>query len=844
MKRQVRFRMAAATLAWSLMIGSVVPIAAYADGDNTAAVVQNVVQQTSLGSVGLAGGSSIELKQASVLASDEGKVASFTLTFRNTTNYEIQFIDYWVRLLNKGGTSFTVQVLPQDKDKNGIAPHSSQDINMYAKVSGDTDLDDLIFRMVKWDFSSPNYEQMLGDITIPADYSGTTPADHARIVTISGVDVKMASTKMDLGQNSEYYLPKIRFRLDNAGVKTVELPVYQYALRTQEGLLYPLQVKGLEENNRSLYPRFNKELELTGKLPLSVGAEGWELVVTNQIDGGNNAKLSLPVAFFALPAPASFDDHSVTPVDGVKNVDVGTETLETSVKEINRTKRDASYGVALTYAMKNTGTGSVTLPAYRFAIQTSEGLTYPAKAEGIKDMVIDPLFTKETQLTAIIPSSVSPADWKLLLLPPVGADGVTSETALAVYKLSDSAAEQGGIGKTYNFTTEDGTYTTLLNGMQRLPWEDEDIISANLTVANNGTASLPLPAFNGYFLLDDIVKVPATAIVKDSVISVKAGSKVNLQLYGKIPYTNEYSRIKLVLQEKEGDAAATDLLEFSSDSYIPPMPVVLFGNTFRTEGAGRQASISIRDVIIYEDEDSDLYSIRVKVQNLEKRYTALGNYVAYVKSADNTMYPATIREVKSKISPDGMAVLNITSYLPKTANTPDLQLILGAGVKEGKLSSSAESDAYIDAVSFKLPIDSQATKGRPLDLDLYPYLFTITNVATKNESDHFNLNVKYKFTKNQLAVANTDGHRVIVEMEDKQHNIKLSKTFTVNKEGSGDNLVLGENNFVLEGPSLADWQVKVEKYTLRVYDEFEGNKKLLSETEVDYFSGYTTLPSQ
>jgi hypothetical protein len=839
MKRQVRFRMAAAALAWTLTVGAV-PLAAYADGVSTTAATQNVIQQASLGSVSLSGGSYMELKQASILASDEGNLASFTLSLHNKTNYEIQFIDYWIRLMNQSGTSFTVQVLPQDKDKNRVAPHSTLDVNLYAKVSADVDLHDLIFRVVQWDFGAPNYERSLGDITIPSDYSAVTPTDSARIVAVGGVDVKMAAIKMDAGRNSEYYLPKVRFKLENMGVKAVELPAYQFALRTKEGLLYPLEVKGLEEGKRSLYPRFSKELEMNGKLPLSVGEDGWQLVVTSQLDTGAAAKINLPVAFFALPAPAGIDDETITPVDAAKTIDVGTGTLETKVKQVNRTKRDASYAVSLSLSLKNTGTGSITLPAYRFAIETSEGLKYPAKADGLKDMVIDPLFTKDTQLTATIPSTVSPADWKLLLLPPAADDNaVSNDTAIAVYKLSDKAPEQGGVGKASEFTNKNGTFTATLNAIQRLPWEDQDIVTASLTVSNKGTASLPLPAFTGYFLLDGSVKVPATAIVKDSLISVKPnGGAVSLQLYGKIPYTNEYSDIKLVVQEKEGEATAEDLVEFHSGSAVTPVSTVAFGDVFKVDGAGRQANMSVRDIVRYEAEDSDLYSIRVKVQNLEKRYTSVGDYVAYVQTEDETVYPAEIVKVDSKISPNGMAVLNITSFMPKSENTGNLKLIIGTGVLNGKPAAGAKPDAYMDAASFKLPVESLAVKTAPVGLDLYPYALSFSRINLKSINEKLALNFKYDFYKNQLAVSNMVDHRVIVEVEDKTNKFKVSKTLTINKDGGADNLELGENEFVLEGPDIADWPVKVDKFTLRVYDEFKGNKKLLSETEVNYMSGY------
>lgn len=833
MKRSIRTKMLSAALAWTLAAGCM-PLAAYADGGSTsAAELQQMTGDGVLGSVPLPGGGTIEVRAATLLASDEGKLAAFTLTLHNEADYEIQFIDYWVRLSNGSGTTFTVQILPQDKEKNRVAPHSKLDVNLYAKVSADTELRDLVFRMVNWDFSAPNYERSLGEIRVPEEYSDLTPAGYGKVIPVSGTEVMMGVARLSAGQNSEYYLPKILMKLENNGMKTAELPAYRFSLRTAEGLLYPLQVKGLEDNNRSLHPRFSKELELTGRMPLSVGSDGWEVVVTTQNDGTGGAKLTLPVAFFSLPAPGGITDESSVPVDGAKSIDVGSGSLETKVEQVSRTKREESYAVTIDYAMKNNGEVSVTLPAFRFAVQTSEGLTYPAKAEGLKDTVIDPLFDKETKLTAVIPSSVDPQGWKLLLLP-AAEQGTTNDAALAVYRLPDKDAEQGGIGRVYEFANKNGTYTARLDSIQRLPWEEQDILSASLTITNPGREPLPLPGFTGYFLLDDVVQVPAAAIVKDSVISVRAGGKVQLQLHGKIPYTNEYSSLKLVLQEKSGNDV-TDLIDFRTDARVSEMPLIRLNRSFKVEGTGRQADISIRDVRIYKGKDVDLYSVQVKVQNLEKRYTSIGSFVAYLKTSDNTVYPATVSLSKSKVSPGGYSLLHVYSHLPNTLQSKDVSLVMGAGIKEGKLAAEAP-DAYMDPAAYDLP-SGNTPLGKMTELDFYPYTFKVKQLQVKSTTvNGFDLNVHYALDKNQLVAADTDQHKLVLEVEDKQTNIKMSKTLSLNK-GGADSVNLGEGTITFQSPDIPYWFSQVSTYQFRVYEEFMGVRRLLSDQKVDYFTG-------
>lgn len=835
MERRFNNRLAVVVLAFALSAGTAIPV--FADGSGTS-IEQSAVGESPIGSVYITGNSYIEIKQASILAGEDGKTVAFTFSLHNEEDYELQLIDYWVRLVSDAGTSFSVSVLPQDKDKNRVPAHSSTDVTMVAKVNSETVLTDLSFRIIQWDFSAPNYERSLGTIAVPDDYSLSTPAGSARVVSVGGTGVKMAVTRSTRGQNEKYFLPKLQLSMENVGTKAAELPQYQFAIRTSEGLLYPLEAKGLEDKNRTVYPRFTKDVQLTGSLPVSVGPDGWELVVTTQADAGaNNNKLTLPVAFFAVPAPSDTTDDSAADVGKTKNIDVGGQTLETQVKRVVKSKNDAFYAASMTFAMKNIGTGSVTIPAYRFAVQTADGLTYPAKTEGLKDLSVDPLVSKEIQLTASVPASVSAEGWKLVLLPPADANNPdsTSDAAIAVYKLSDSSQTQGSVGTGYEFTTKAGYYTAKLNGIQRLPWEDKDILSANLTIAGKSDSSLPVPAFAGYFLLDDSVRIPAKAIVKDNIISLKRGSELHIQLYGMVPYTNEYSTVKLVLQEQESDKAQTDLLEFRTDSKTAAIPTVELNGSYRMDGTGRQSSLSIRGVRTYDGVDANLFAVQLDVQNLEKRFTNVANLVAYFKAEDDSMYPAAITEIKKKVGPGGKATLYLTSPMPGSVNTDSLKLLVGFGVKDDKLAEGVEPDAYIDAVSFALPKENKEPKKDFKGLDLFPYTLSLSRfqaqVATATENGGtVTLGFDYQLSKNLLVESNVADHKLLLEFKDQAGNVTVSKSFELDKAEADGTLTLGDHRktIVIEDKAIFYKLAYLDKYKVDVYDEWSGQKKLLA----------------
>ncbi|WP_243767182.1 hypothetical protein [Paenibacillus agricola] len=300
-----------------------------------------------LGQVEIQEGSFFELKNVTMLTEQSGKTVAFTLGVHNVTNSDLLFIDYWVRMRTQSGNQISVKVLPQDKDKNRITPQSVQDISFYATVNETTELKDLVFEVIKWDFSQPNFEHKLGEVAVPEDYSIITPVTESHTIHMAGTQMKSSIKKVFMTKNEKNYSPTVVLNMENVGNRTAVVPTYQFLLRTGEGYMYPLDAKSLKD--LAINPQANKEIELTGSVPISVSTEGWQLVI---IQNAADLNLNLPIAYFQLPVVSEPD-----------RVDTGTE---------------------------------------------------------------------------------------------------------------------------YNFSNKAGTYTSKLNSFQRLPWEDQDILTANLTLLNKG----------------------------------------------------------------------------------------------------------------------------------------------------------------------------------------------------------------------------------------------------------------------------------------------------------------------------------------------------------------------
>ncbi|MDR6880212.1 hypothetical protein [Bacillus sp. 3255] len=704
----------AATVALSatLAFGAITPV--WADG-NPVAVTQ------AIGKVPITSSSYFELKHIHVMPDQTGKIATFTITIHNEGSSELQFIDYWARLRSKSGNQFSARLLPADKDKNRVAPGSTTDLTFYATLNGDTKLQDLVVQFIKWDFSQTNFERVLGEVAVPDDFTDVTPVNGAAAITVGGVDVHASIKKFVSNKNEKYHVPTVYVTLENAGNHTVTIPAYLFSIRTPEGLLYPLEAKGLKD--LKINPKESKEIQLSGSIPVAVAADGWQLAIAETIA---DLKLNVAVANFQLPAVSSQDG--------------------------------------------------------------------------------------------------------------------------------------GSIGKEYSFTNKSGVYTAQLGGLHRLPWEDQDLLTADLVLSNKGDESLPIPKLSGYFLLDDAVKIDAKLIQTAKVIGLGAGSSVNLQLAGKVPYTYEFSEVKLVLQENEGETPttgetgtsgtmATDVLEFSSQAELQSVPFVGLGQSYSSTDVGRKAKYAIRSVSTYEDKTSVMYSAMVEVTNLEKRFTNAAKLVANFRSADGTVFPATVAEVKNKISPTGKALLNVWAPVPKGFSTENLNLLLGEAVTDGKLSEGdkAVADSYVNPVAYWLPSESKNVLTTLKNVELFPYTISIDKIGTKIEDGVFTLKFNYELTKEKLTEINTEGHNLLLVFEDgggiKRFERKFDfKDFDVyNGESTADEdtkIRLGQReNFKI---SISDsgliFQSKfLEKYTLSIYDEFQGQRKLLASQKADWF---------
>ncbi|MHC0618007.1 hypothetical protein ACYE8R_14690 [Paenibacillus sp. M.A.Huq-82] len=690
-------KLAALAFSVSLSLSTVTP--AIANGEESAI----------LGKVAISEQSYFELKQIHLTTSQNGKLAVIHVSLHNGGSSALKVIDYWIRLKNKTGSQFSARSLPSDKDKTSVAPGSSVDLTYYANVNENTQLQDLVVAFMNWDLNRPKFEKVLGEVSVPEAYTDVTPPQEGTIFQVEETDIKASIKKFVSNKNEKYHVPSVYLTLENMGTKAVAIPAYMFSIRTPEGLLYPLEAKGIKD--LAIKPKESKEIQLSGTIPVAVATDHWELVITETLP---DLKIDLPIAVFQLPG-ASLNDG-------------------------------------------------------------------------------------------------------------------------------------GSIGQAYSFTSKSGVYTAELNALYRLPWEDQDLLSADMTLSNKGPDTLSIPNLTGYFLLDDAVKIAANVVQTANVVGIASGSSLSLQMVGKIPYTSKYSRVKLVLQEKESDTVTTDVVEFTSQSELQAIPFHRLNQTYTLADEGRSTGYRIRNLNRFASNTGSLVIAQVEATNLEKRYTVTPIPVAHFRATDGTVIPALVAEVKNKISPNGTALLNVSASLPKGFSMENMQLILGESVTEGKLTESGGApDSYVKPVAFMLPEVKTDVKNSLKNVDVYPYQISLNQIGTMIENSTFTMKFNYEISREGYLETNVDGHKLVLVFEDGSGQKSFEKWFEMKDidpvdgetpETGGTKLKLGKHdNFKIQVTD-ADLIFKssfLKQYKLSLYEEFQGQRRLLATQAADWF---------
>jgi hypothetical protein len=522
----------------------------------------------------------------------------------------------------------------------------------------------------------------------------------------------------------------------------------------------------------------------------------------------------------------------------------GSFAVDAEVTRWHLQPREQYASGVMTLKLTNRGQVGLKLPGLQFSLKTASGLLYPLEPVIPSDkQLLTPHVPVQLQLKgSMLPADAMQGGLELLIQQPTA---ITSEQKLnvpvAALFVPDAQEQAAALGDPVTYTNLTGTYFLQVEKLQRLPWEDVDILSAEVALSHHEGEALPFPAIKPYFLLDNGVKVEAKAVMVDRALGVPAEKQVHMQMVAKIPYTYPFSTAQLVLQESGDSAVSQEIGRFLLPIEGQAIQQIPLGVKQPILGSGRQARYAPYHVNTYVNSNSKLVEVQVDAENMEKRAAPVPKLTAFLKTPSDQLFPTKVKEVKQKLNPSGHALVGFTAVVPRDMDTTNLSLLIGESVTDQHWSGTEEKpELYLNAVEMALPQEPDGPKDSLKAIQFYPYTLTLSNLTTWLDSKELKVQFRYLLERDYYFEKNTDGSKLIIEFEDNKGQVSISESFYLETapEDKDRKMTVGEYEYkmVKQDNNLIYRVSQLKQYKINVYHELDGKKKLLASKAIDWFT--------
>ncbi|QNK58342.1 hypothetical protein [Paenibacillus sp. PAMC21692] len=762
----------------------------------------------------------IQIKDVYFKYGSKDKEVYFTLTVYNGDNTSLDFLDYWVELSSAAGSKYPIKSYSGNSKSGQVAPKTSKDFIFYSQIDTKLFYSDLNFKLVKWDFSLPNYTKVIGQVKVPGNYQNAVPINYYYINTTDNNKTKSylsPGTEFTLGANKQL---NINLNLENNGMYDFSLPEYRFYIRTKAGLVLRLTHDPIE--NKELAPGDKLSYSLRTNVNSKTDVTGAQLLVTS-LDG--EAKIEIPKAIYNISWSKS--NNLIVDEKKAASILVEDKAVSAQIDSIFTDSSGTSNNIIFTTKWINKGKEVVTLPDYKFEIMSKDGIRYPVEvADQTTGVQLIPGIEKEITIQAILPTAKTEGLTLLVKLPKSEVNKV--EYVTTAFRLSKLQEVKGVLSKTYK--NEQGIYQINISKAERLPWGNQDIINAFIEIKNIGTKSQAIPKLQTLLRMNSqlINNEKINFIQLNNSGLIEPNESIYFAISTKVPYTYKFSELSLNLTDEISESKKQTIGLFKLNE-IKSIPELSISDAFEMESVGRRATINFESTYMFEGKDKDLIYAEFKYTNNESRFGNLPSLYGYFKTADGQYIEAKINNVKRGVAPGGKTLLAAYAEVPKTlVNNGNIQLIIGEGLNGQAFSTPETSpDSYISAKAFKLPKDQTKVSDNIADLKVSPYTFTMHKLNTMlNDVENIKLDMTYTLNKTGIYDHIEKETKLYFEVTDGRN--AYGTTVTV-EPAEGDGLQVGEEKQIIipiKGLQLGN--VIFNGYSVNVYEEIDGFKRLLS----------------
>ncbi|WP_249529476.1 hypothetical protein [Paenibacillus brevis] len=772
--------------------------------------------------------STVRLTDVNILTLSDESILTYTLTIQNNDSKTMDLLDYWSKVKTVSGTTYSTSLMSKDKDKKKLSAGSSTTITYVARIAKHLKPENLVFQVIKWDFSQAGYEALKGQFKIPAGYLTSTPSDQSKTLRITDTPVKAQVKQVASFVSGDYNYVSVSLDMTNIGYKLFEDPKFKFMIRTSTGASYPMSGDPTSSDYK-IQPQDVKTLNLVAQIPKTIKLANMELQLALDDE---TAKVTLPIATMQLP---NISNTSLAVEPNVeKYIPVTNGKISVKVASAVVNKNFDEHSLSIRFGFRNTSGTTFTLPKYQFELQTSDGYRLPISAPALDNLTLQPLEERFITLPVIVPANVSIENPRLFMNLPSAAESTENISyPVAFFTVPEAKAVENMIGTKQFVQTKNGILGVTLASLQRLPWSDGDLVTAKITIDNSNFKTTQLPELGGLVQIDSAKLTTDTkVIVTQTAGLLGAAMSTDVYVTAKVPSYLDFSQVQISLLEKFGENSS-EWVQFSNTGSIPEPATVAKGQVYAIDTLGRQQDVSVKRSFLYTGQSSDLVYAELEVSNQEDHQIDLSQFAGVFKTSNGQTYKASVSQIDTSAGPQEKNIVALWAKIPKRTTMTDMKLIVGEGTTDDKLTPvKGEVNGYVNAAALELGLSTPSIKTNLSSLDLFPYTLTVKSVkASLSGTRSVSLNFDYDLNRNMDYGIGEFGHKFLFEVVDSSGRV-FEKEFTPETDlriTNGGSAGFSFDDAVFE-------ERKAGSFTLNVYDLFQGQKVKLGSQGFYYYS--------
>lgn len=786
---------------------------------SAAAASTEVSTLTKLSSMKLGTTISVKLSDVGLFTQDGGNILIYTLTYTNTSSTAVNLADYFSKVVTSGGSIIKGIPVTADASKKKIAGKETASLTYYVNMGKTTTVKGLKINMYGWNFSSGNYEQRIGTFMVPSNYSLSALQGESKKIQLNSVPVTSKAASLQVYKYNGKVYAKVGISLTNLGTTVLTDPGSSFYLKSSGGSIFSLALDA-SSSEFKIQPQENKTLYYMAEIPPYMNLAAMSLQIAKLDDA---LKLYLPVAAYSLPAAVTAD--FTVAAGAVRKVSIDNNTVDMQLQKSSVYAENDNGIWTYQLRVKNTGNTAVTLPAYELSVKSSEGYKFPVTTTAFNSLTLQPLEGKLIELNASVSLELAQDKLQLQVIAPTGSDNANKLILpVGYFNIPYSLENTVHVATENSVTNSYGSFAVSLETLQRLPWGNEDLVQARLNIRNTTSKTITLPQLTGVLKADNMdLTSSSQVVVNNDTAIVEPGASVQVTVLAHIPYTLEVNKVKMILQAMNGQDLNPFLSLSTSDTMVSTMVATPTGTAYKITSTGKKASVQERATAVYSSSTSKLIYSEVEMNSEETRQSNLSRLYAHFKTADGQYFEATVNQSDLATSPLGQTLVTFWAKVPSTVDTTGLQLYIGQGVADGKLTTAGTAaTGYMNTAALALSITAPVIQSNlNSGISMFPYTLSVTSSTGTlvAGSTNLTLSVNYNLTQDSSYQMGPYGHKLVLRFMDPFGQF-FEKTVTPGADLNTGNF----NTYTTTISSALFKTLNGGNYRLTLYDEFQGGR--------------------